>query len=715
MLTVGLPRAMAYYYMYPFYAEFCKQIGVNLVVSPPTTKRTLEKMEFCPTDEPCVAVKLLFAHVRELLDRGVDRLFIPCLVSLEHKNYCCPKFIGIPYMVKNALGNGTQVVSPLIDLSKGKRDWEDSWVEAGAQLGASPQQVEHALAAAWRAQHSFKELCVKKRLTTPEAFRALDVDQQPPNGGEQAAAGPEDQTVGVIGHSYILYDGFSLDILSKFTEYGPVLTAEMVPRATRQHQMATVFEGERLWGFEAHLLGAALHYIRNGLVDKLVLVGSFECGPESVIEKYVENEAVRYGVPFLLLTLDEHTADAGLSTRIEAFMDVQPLPTTDRENIERIKSKPAVPGPRANRIVVGMPTMGHLDLAIRSALAECGVDSINTPPATKEILELGKPLAPEFVCLPFTFTLGQMRWLLDHGANHLLMVGGKGKCRLGWYAQLQEQLLRRLGYDFEITMINPPLPLEERWSGFRQALKQITNQASWIKIIRALYTGYHRMAAIDEGEHICHRIRAFERQQGSIDLLFNRFVRHIERAPSTEAIWKITGEFREEAETIETEDTDPVRVRIVGEIWVVLEPYANLHMEALLGKSADPRVWVDREISVTQWFHKNLFPNRTVTERKKEIIRAAAPYLATDVGGHGHISVGLMATAAQEGIDGVIHLMPFTCMPEIVAQNIMVKMSRELDLPVLTFIITDQTGEAGFETRVEAFLDILKDRRFAHQ
>lgn len=713
MLTVGLPRAMAYYYMYPFYAEFCREIGVNLVVSPPTAKRTMEKLEFCPTDEPCVAVKLLFAHAKELLDRGVDRLFIPCLVSLERFNYCCPKFIGIPYMVNNALEKGARVISPLIDLSRGKRDWEKTWIEAGTQLGAPPQQAVRALRLAWAAQRRFEELCIRNQLVTPEAFRALNSNGSA-LGNQQAAAGEETQTVAVIGHPYILYDGFSMDVLTRFTEYGPVLTAEMVPPAELQRQLASVSEGERLWSFEAQLLGAAYHYIRNGLVDKLVLVGSFECGPESIIENYIEEEAARHGVPFLLLTLDEHTADAGLATRIEAFMDVQPLPAGEEAPRIEPATETLVPGPRAERMVIGMPTMGHLDLAVRSALAECGVDSIDTPHATKEILELGKPLAPEFVCLPFTFTLGQMRWLLDHGATHLLMVGGKGKCRLGWYAQVQEQLLRRMGYEFEIIIIDSPLPLRERWSGFRQTLKRTTNQASWLKIIRALYTGYHRMAAIDKGERICHRVRAFERQQGTVDRLFNSFVRRVHRAPSAEAAWKLLGEFREQAEAIETDDTDPVRVRIVGEIWVVLEQYANLHLEVLLGKSSDPRVWVDREISVTQWFHKNLIPIREVTERKKEIHRAAAPYLGTEVGGHGHYSVGLTALAPREGIDGVIHLMPFTCMPEIVAQNIMIKLSQELDLPVLTFIITDQTGEAGFETRVEAFLDILKDRRLVY-
>lgn len=707
MATVALPRAMSYYYLYPFFRTFFHEIGVEVKVSPPTTKSTLDKMEFCPTDEPCLAVKLFFAHTKELLDAGHTDILIPCLVSLEPNNFCCPKFIGIPYMVKNALKNGARIHIPRIEVFRGNRDWQETFVAIGAHFGAPRDRALHALNRAWHVQHRFDAALVEKRLTTVEGYRLLE-------NGRLFSATPattaRKPVIGVIGHPYVLYDSFTLDLLAEFRKYGTVLTAEMVPAAQARQEVATLLEGERLWNFEARILGAGLYYLRQRMIDKLVLVGSFECGPESVIESYIEEEAARHGVPFLLLTLDEHTGEAGLVTRIEAFMDVNPS-TTAPTHPE--PAPVATPGPRAERFVVGLPTMGHLDLAIRSALADCGVESIRTPPASKEVLELGKLVAPEFVCLPFVITLGQMRWLLEHGATKILMVGGKGKCRLGWYAQIQDQLLRRLGYDFEMIIIDSPLPLGERWSQFRQTLKRATNNASWLRILKALYAGYHKMAAIDEAEKICHRLRAFERKQGTIDRYFKQFVRKVERASGVEEVWLLKREFREQAESIETEDTNPVRVRILGEIWVVLEAYVNLHLERLLGSSADPRVWVDREISCTNWFHQHIFPTKEAIERRRRIKQAAAPYLGVEVGGHGMVSIGLTALAKEEGIDGIIHLMPFTCMPEIVAQNIMVRLSQEQDIPILTFIITDQTGEAGFETRVEAFLDILKDRRDA--
>lgn len=712
MVTVGFPRAMAYYYLYPFFRTFVESLGAKLVVSPPTTTSTLGKMELCPTDEPCVAVKLLFAHVQELLDRNIDRILIPCLVSVEPNNFCCPKFIGIPYMVKNALSNGAQILIPQIDLHQNETSWQSSFISLARDLGVNSQRLaRRALAKASEVQNRFDRLMAEKRLAIKDAYHLFNEGKLFSDTlTENNAAGENLPVIGVVGHPYILYDSISLDIIQRVREYGSVLTAEMVSPEIARGEMDTIAEGERLWSFEAQVLGAALHYLRNRTVDRLILVGSFECGPESVIESYVEEEARRQGIPFLLITLDEHTGEAGIVTRIEAFMDVAPEEAA-REKTDETRTKAVLPGPLPEKMVIGLPSMGHLDLAVRCALNECGIESIPTPHASKEILELGKNLSPEFVCLPFIITLGQMRYLLDHGATHLMMVGGKGKCRLGWYAQIQEQLLRNLGYDFEMIIIDSPLPLSARWSKFRGAIKEATGNASWLRVIKALYAGYHRIAAIDRAEHECHRIRAFEQKQGTVDKLFNRFVRTVERAPDSQTVHQLLKKFLTEVNSIEMEDTRPVRIRVVGEIWVVLESYVNLHLERMLGRSADPRVWVDREISVTHWFHQHLFPTREALKRREEIKSAAKPYLGTEVGGHGHVSVGLTALARTEGMDGIIHLMPFTCMPEIVAQNILVRLSQKFDIPVLTFILTDQTGEAGYETRVEAFLDILKERK----
>jgi predicted nucleotide-binding protein (sugar kinase/HSP70/actin superfamily) len=95
----------------------------------------------------------------------------------------------------------------------------------------------------------------------------------------------------------------------------------------------------------------------------------------------------------------------------------------------------------------------------------------------------------------------------------------------------------------------------------------------------------------------------------------------------------------------------------------------------------------------------------------REVTAFAEPYLPVAVGGHGQESVGETVLAKKRGYDGVIHLFPFTCMPEIIAQNVLVKVSKDLDIPVLSIMLSEQTGVAGLATRLEAFCDLLAGRR----
>lgn len=232
-----------------------------------------------------------------------------------------------------------------------------------------------------------------------------------------------------------------------------------------------------------------------------------------------------------------------------------------------------------------------------------------------------------------------------------------------------------------------------------------------LRILQALRFGYRKMAAIDHAESVLHRMRAVERDRGVTDRVFDRFVRKIEQASDMKTIRREVRSFEEAVREIETEDTDPLVVRIAGEIWVVLEQAANQEIEKMLASRDDMRVHVDRELSATHWFRQHILSDPALRAREHHVRSAASRYLSEQVGGHGQETVGAAVLAREEGCDGVVHIFPFTCMPEIVAQNILVRVSSELDIPVLTFIISEQTGEAGIQTRVEAFLDLLEERR----
>ena len=134
------------------------------------------------------------------------------------------------------------------------------------------------------------------------------------------------------------------------------------------------------------------------------------------------------------------------------------------------------------------------------------------------------------------------------------------------------------------------------------------------------------------------------------------------------------------------------------------------HVEKTLG-SLEQRVLVHRKLDLSNWVNYHLFKTPGAVMNYRNVTRMAEPYLPVEVGGHGQESVGEAVLAKRHGYDGVLHLFPFTCMPEIIAQNVLVKVSRDLDLPVLSLMISEQTGVAGLTTRLEAFCDLLDGRR----
>ena len=124
-------------------------------------------------------------------------------------------------------------------------------------------------------------------------------------------------------------------------------------------------------------------------------------------------------------------------------------------------------------------------------------------------------------------------------------------------------------------------------------------------------------------------------------------------------------------------------------------------MGVLVEKSLTPTIWVEHHIAK--------FPFGSKTENNK--YKLAKPYVETLVGGHGRETIGSFIDYANKGFDGAIQLLPLNCMPEIVAKSILTTVSKDLNFPVMTLILDEMTGEAGYMTRLEAFVDLLERRR----
>lgn len=354
---------------------------------------------------------------------------------------------------------------------------------------------------------------------------------------------------------------------------------------------------------------------------------------------------------------------------------------------------------------IAMPHMGNLYIPFRSLFQRLGVDFIVPPASNQHTLSLGVRYSPEGMCLPFKMTLGNLIEAAELGADTLLMPAGSGICRLGYYAKAQEPVLRELGYNAEIVCVGFS---ERKLLGLFQVIKRLSNGAPWSKIISAFRFGLAKLNALDRIERVVQKVRPVETVKGTANTLFGRAVKAIDRADDYGALKKAQSDYIGQLGQVPViEHARPLIVGIVGEFYVLLEPFSNLDVERELGRLG---VEVRRTTFVSEWTRFSLFLNPLGMNEKARIHRAARPYLKRDIGGDGWESVGEKVLHARD-YDGLVHLAPLTCMPEIVAQNIMPQ-TRE-NIPVLTIFCDEQMGKSGMLTRLEAFVDLLEHRRRA--
>ena len=354
---------------------------------------------------------------------------------------------------------------------------------------------------------------------------------------------------------------------------------------------------------------------------------------------------------------------------------------------------------------IGMPHMGNLYIPFRALFQRLDIDYVIPPVNNQRTLSLGVKYSPEGLCIPFKLPLGNLIEAVEMGAGTLLMPGGSGICRLGYYAKAQEQILHDLGYNVEMIQVGVS---ERKLFGLLEIIKRLSNKAPWPKIISAFRFGLAKLNALDRIERVVQRVRPVERIKGTANRLFTKAINAIDRADDYDTLKKVQVDYIGQLNQVD-KDTQykPLIVGITGEFYVVLEPFSNLDVESELGKLG---VEVRRTTFVSEWTKFSLFLNPLGMNEKARIHKAALPYLKRDIGGDGWESVGEKVLHAKE-YDGIIHLAPFTCMPEIVAQNIM--LTTKEDIPVLTILCDEQIAKPGVLTRLEAFVDLLERKRRA--
>lgn len=298
MLTIGIPRSLLYYDCGPLWTDFYKSLGAKVIESPATTKGMIDAGVSLSVDDACFPVKVYHGHAAAIADQ-CDYLFVPRLVSTQRSTFMCPKFLGLPDMVRAAFGSSVRLISPTIDLSRSRRGFVRAVVSAGEVITRNPILS----LSAWRA-------CQRRQRTAANPVR--ESKKQPK------------ARIGLLAHQYVLLDRMlSLGLLERLDEMNvEVVLAEDVP--LREVQLHAASLGRHIfWSHEQRMYGAGMAMVSANSVQGIIIVQAFGCGPGSMIFDLFARRCRRMSaVPVLNLSIDEHTGEAGIVTRLEAFVDM---------------------------------------------------------------------------------------------------------------------------------------------------------------------------------------------------------------------------------------------------------------------------------------------------------------------------------------------------------------------------------------------------------
>jgi predicted nucleotide-binding protein (sugar kinase/HSP70/actin superfamily) len=347
---------------------------------------------------------------------------------------------------------------------------------------------------------------------------------------------------------------------------------------------------------------------------------------------------------------------------------------------------------------VAFPIAAHYNSVIRFFLERgMNLTYIKPPEATQRTLELGTKYSPDLVCSPFKMVLGSEIEALEAGADTLIMT--MGLCRLGYYGELQEQILRDLGYDFE--MINLAEYTTGNYKDYFKVVRKLNPDIKWGRFMKAVIDSLKMLEYIDGIEQKYYMDRALSADRKEYDKVYRRFLSDMDIVENRQGIEKVYRETRRAFNRIGTvEKEDPVRIGVIGEYFTVMDEFSNLGIE---------KMFSDMGARVHRWMNVS---NRNLHyQGQKNLGVQISEYCRYEMGPTSTANIWCAKRYAEEGYDGIVHIKSAGCTPEIDIMPVLKNISDDYRIPILYLTYDSQTSDTGLQTRAEAFYDMLKMRK----
>ena len=732
--TIGIGLSLGMWQYLPLFGTFFKELGFNVVTSGQTTKSIIREGVETVAAQTCFPVKVAHGHVGALVDKKVDYIFMPSIVSLpasykeNRHNQLCPYVQSAPYQVKTAFEGKTgssKFLSPVIRFADGKSVLKKCFGAMAKELKISKSQCGHALNKALEAQDEFEKCCKQK--------------------GKEILAGlkPDEKLFILISRPYNGCDpGINLELPKKLAKAGiKVIPLDMLELENAGTTSSEV-HGQMYWKYGQHILRGAEVIAADPRLYAIYL-SNFSCGPDSFVMTFFKD--IMGDKPSLSLELDEHSADAGVITRLEAFFES--LKNYKPSNCQKCKSRDVQSWATSkNKRTIYLPYMGDCAHGLASAFKAYGHDARVMPMADEDALARGRKFTTGKECLPCAITAGDMLKVLDKGARPqetaFFMPGSIGPCRFGMYSCLDRLILKQAGYE------NVPVIAPNQDVNFYDELNKLSSDK-----VMSGFTKHAWIATvgIDLLGKILLQIRpvAFERHhaQARYEKALKMWLEAVERKASLKQLVDVMEEIAEMLWTVAMDrSSSRPRIGIVGEIYVRSHTFANQHVIEQLEK-----LGAHCELaSLAEWIYYTNFCRGRMARRQKRVrtglvnmvenffqhrfekaiarpleakfgplaeepiehvIELAKPYIHESFEGEAILSIGKMVEYHHKGIGGVINVMPFTCMPSTIVSTQTLRISADCgNMPILNLSFDGQS-DPTLTTRLEAFVEQVRQRQ----
>ncbi len=705
---VGINRSLTVNTFLPLFSNFFSELGYEVILPDRVREEGIQKQSAAF----CYPVEVSHGYIADLLEQELDYIFLPHIKGIYIENgaensVLCPLAQGEPYYLKAVWPQlrPEWIISPVLDFRKGYGIQKDTFLEIGQELGCTAREASTAYKKAVEKQEQFAK---KLRNLGQKALTELEKK-------------PEERAVVIFGRPYnALASVANMGIPHKFASRGEkVIPYDMLP-------LDKIDAPEKMYWSMGQLIMKGAGFVSKHPQLFGAYITNFSCGPDSFLVNYFRRESGRK--PSLTLELDSHTADAGLDTRIEAFLDVVDsylelqkkgysyqqeenfTPARiigEDENLQVLSSAGKKYSLTDDNIKLLIPSMGGLiTSAFVAALNYSGVKAVACEPPGENELKTGRKYASGKECLPLQLTLGTLLNYLERREDNeellvYFMPEASGPCRFGQYNVFMKKIIEENKFT-DIAVLS--LTASNSYAGLGRNFTIRAWQSVIIgDVLTQLYNSLIALA-VDREE----AVKKFEKSR-----------KRIFQALASSSWLKVKNLLRKEGTKL---DKIPIResysnakkIALTGEIYVRNDQFSRQYLveklarKGIVTKLAPANEWVyytdylvQNNLSVPEPSFKRKLTNKIEGKIKNKIEKDVKKIMAqtglceynlTDVGaiidstknvlnreltGEAILTIGGAITEIINEVDGIIALGPFGCMPNRIAESILSKTLEE--------------------------------------